>query len=33
MYFLTIKAGDEILHNRIPFADYAEALAACGEFY
>lgn len=33
MYFLTVKAGNEILHDRTPFADYSEALAACGEFY
>lgn len=33
MYHLTIKAGDEILRQRVPFADYAEAVAACGEFY
>jgi hypothetical protein len=33
MYLLTIRAGDEILCERVPYADYAEALAACGEFY
>ncbi|MDT0140831.1 hypothetical protein [Acidovorax sp. PRC11] len=33
MYFLTVKAGDEIVRDRTPFADYSEALAACGEYY
>ncbi|OWQ43761.1 hypothetical protein CDL60_28540 [Roseateles noduli] len=33
IYFLTIKSGDEVLQDRTPFADYAEAIAACGEFY
>ncbi|MBQ0936959.1 hypothetical protein KAK11_16650 [Ideonella paludis] len=33
MYFLTIKAGNEVLRDRAPFTDYADALAACGEYY
>jgi hypothetical protein len=33
MYFLTVRAGGEIVRERIPYADYAEAVAACGEFY
>lgn len=33
MYFLTVKAGGEIVRDRAPFVDYAEALAACGEYY
>ncbi|TDS84996.1 hypothetical protein [Comamonas sp. JUb58] len=33
MYFLTITGGDEMLCERTPFHDYAEAVAACGEFY
>lgn len=33
MYFLTIRAGNEILKDRAEFADYADALAACGEYY
>ena len=33
MYFLTVMAGDEMLLERVSFADYAEAVAACGEFY
>lgn len=33
MYFLTIKSGEDILCNRVPFADYADAIAACGDYY
>lgn len=33
MYFLTIKAGNEVLRDRAPFTDYADALAARGEYY
>ena len=33
MYFLTVKSNDEILLEREPFTDYAEAVAACGKYY
>lgn len=33
MYFLTIKSGEEILCNGVPFPDYADAIAACGAYY
>lgn len=33
MYFLTIKSGKDILCNRVQFADYADAMAACGAYY
>ena len=33
MYFLTVFSGDEKIRNRIPYVDYAEAIAACGDYY
>ncbi len=33
MYFLSVSANDELLRERVRFADYAEAVAACGEYY
>jgi hypothetical protein len=33
MYHLSVKANGEMLRKRVPYADYAEAVAACGEYY
>lgn len=32
-YFLSIFSGEEVLRDQEPFADFAEAIAACGEYY
>lgn len=33
MYYLTICAGDELLEERVKYQDYADAIAACGQYY
>jgi hypothetical protein len=33
MYFLTVRAGDSVLCDRVPYADYAAAIEACGAYY
>ncbi|WP_432731289.1 hypothetical protein [Variovorax sp. W6] len=32
-YFLSVFSGEEVLREQEEFADFAEAIAACGEYY
>lgn len=32
-YFLSVFSGEEVLREQEEFADFAEAVAACGEYY
>jgi len=33
MYYLTIYADNDLVEERVAYQDYAEAIAACGNFY
>lgn len=33
MYFLTIRADESVLCDRVPYPDYSDAIEACGEYY
>lgn len=33
MYFLTIIEGNTPLMEQVPFADFSEAISACGSYY